>query len=103
MGKLIGAIAGVAATAVGVAVGWFCGKKKGHAVGVKDGYIKASKEYEQKLLNQAEQFLRERNHMADNAAEKDKIIRALVELLKQTRDAGRRDGIQTMLARLRAA
>ena len=103
MGKWIGVAIGVVATAIGAGIGWVCGKKKGHAVGVKDGYVKASKVYEQKLLRQAEQFLRERNRMSTNAAEKDKIIQALVGLLKQTQDVNRRERIQKTLSLVRAA
>lgn len=35
------------------------GKNKGHTEGMKDGYDRASKEYEKKLLAQADAFLKE--------------------------------------------
>ncbi len=102
-GKLIvGVVVGVAG-AVGAGVAWCMGKSKGHAEGVADGYVKASKQYEQKLLSQAEAFLKEKNRMSQNAAEKDRLIRDLVALLKQTKDANRQMEIQMVLSRVRAA
>lgn len=103
-GKAI--IAGVAVGVVGVvgsAVAWCCGKSKGHAKGVADGYVKASNEYEQKLLDQANQFLREKNCLANSAAEKDRLIQELVALLKQETDMRRKMEIQMTLSRVRAA
>ncbi len=96
-----GIVAGVGAICTGVA--WCIGKSQGHASGVADGYIKASKEYETKLMSQAEEFLREKNRMADNAAEKDRLIQELVALLKQTSDVDKKMDIQMMLSRVRAA
>lgn len=99
---IVGAVVGaVGAVASGIA--WAIGKSKGHADGVADGYVKASKEYEKKLLSQAENFLREKNRMADNAAEKDRLIQELVGLLKQTKDVNRQMEIQMVLSRVRAA
>ena len=101
--SLIVGLAVGAAGAVATGVAWCIGKSKGHADGVADGYVKASKEYEQKLLRQAEEFLRERNRIADNAAEKDRLIQELVALLKQTSDVNRQMEIQMVLSRVRAA
>lgn len=104
--KVVAGVGIVIAAAVGAVcgfVGWCMGKKKGHAKGVADGYVKASKEYEQKLLAQAEKFLRERNRLAGNAAEKDKLIGELVALLRQTKDTNRQMDIQMLLTRVRAA
>ena len=99
---LVGAaVAGAGAICTSVA--WCLGKSKGHAEGVGDGYVKASKEYEQKLLAQADEFLRERNRMAGNSAEKDKLIQELLALLRQTKDVNRQMDIQMVLSRVRAA
>ena len=95
------------AAAVLAVIGWILGKKKGHAEGhaegVADGYDKASQVYEQKLLKQADEFLRERKRLAGSAAEKDELIRKLVDLLKHTQDGKRRLEIQALLSQVRSA
>lgn len=50
------------------------GKDEGKHEGMKEGYVRASSEYEKKLLKQAEEFLNQKNGLADNIKQRDELL-----------------------------
>jgi hypothetical protein len=50
------------------------GKDDGIHEGKKEGYVRASSEYEKKLLKQAEEFLNQKNGLADNIKQRDELL-----------------------------
>lgn len=97
VGVIVGAIGAIVS-----GVTWCIGKSQGHAKGVDDGREIASKDYEQKLLKQAEEFVSERNQMAASAAKKDELIQKLIGLLEHEKDRKQRMNINLALSRVRA-
>ena len=83
------------ATAAGVteAIGWLAvrnfynrwieDKQKGRFDGMKDGYIEASKEYENKLRRQAEEFLNQTRDYQRERDEYEKLIEDYEEYIRQ--------------------
>ena len=97
---LVGWIPGIGnaintATAAGVteAIGWLAvrnfynrwieDKQKGRFDGIKDGYIEASKEYENKLRHQAEEFLNQTRDYQRERDEYEKLIDDYEEYIRQ--------------------
>lgn len=103
MGKVLqvaGAIIGAAI--VGVAA-WVCGDAHGKQKGSKEGYAKASAEYEKKLRRQAEEFYAAKAQLKSNSKKKDMLIKKLIAALRESRNEEFKEFATGMVEKLKAA
>ena len=62
---------------------WLEDKNKGRYEGMKDGYIEASREYEKKLLKQAEEFLKQIKDIRREHEEYEHLLKEYEEYIKE--------------------
>ena len=60
---------------------WIEDKNKGRLDGMKDGYVEASEEYQDKLKRQADEFLKQKKNVAQAFSEYEALIKAYEEYI----------------------
>lgn len=103
MGKVFQVVGACVGAAVVGVVAWLCGDAHGKQKGSKEGYVKASTEYEKKLRRQAEKFYATESQLKSNSKKKDELIRKLIAALQESRNNEFKVFATEMVEKLKAA